>query len=565
AIVLGKALFWDMQVGSDGVQACASCHFNAGADSRSRNQVSPGRLRVAADGTPSPDAAFDAVRGPNAELTAGDFPLSPRTNDVVSSQGIARALFDGLGRSPRERLRVVPDQDGFRVGRVNVRRVEPRNAPTVINAVFNHRSFWDGRARNVFNGVNGLGDDDPDARVWRADDPNAPVAVRVRLEDSSLASQATSPPVSDVEMSASGRTFHDLGAKLTRDPGRRIAPLRPLEHQWVHPDDGVLGPHSRWPRPGLDVDSYRTLIAQAFQRQWWDSPRRFRTGRNGAVTVVGTDADPDATSTLLEQNFALVFGLAVQLYEATLVADDSPYDRFMDGDAAAITPAAVLGVDLFRSQTRGRCINCHEGAELTGASVRRVRESPVRIREGQALDRGFNNIGVLPTREDPGVGGTDPLGHPLSTVRALVPPPAEPIAVDGAMKVPGLRNVALTAPYFHNGGILTLGDVLRFYSRGGDVRPQHSLDGSLEIAPLNVLANTPDEIDALEAFLLSLTDERVLYQRAPFDHPSLLVPDGALGDARRVLDDGTGTAVDRVLWIAPVGRTGGPPLRRFLE
>ena len=44
AIELGKALFWDMQVGSDGVQACASCHFNAGADSRTKNQLSPGVL-----------------------------------------------------------------------------------------------------------------------------------------------------------------------------------------------------------------------------------------------------------------------------------------------------------------------------------------------------------------------------------------------------------------------------------------------------------------------------------------------------------------------------------------
>src|SRR5262249_55021462 len=41
---LGKSLFWDMQLGSDGVQACASCHFKAGADNRSKNQVSPGIL-----------------------------------------------------------------------------------------------------------------------------------------------------------------------------------------------------------------------------------------------------------------------------------------------------------------------------------------------------------------------------------------------------------------------------------------------------------------------------------------------------------------------------------------
>src|SRR5881392_854499 len=55
AIALGKALFWDMQVGSDGIQACASCHFHAGADSRTRNQLSPGLNRRNSDGTPNPD------------------------------------------------------------------------------------------------------------------------------------------------------------------------------------------------------------------------------------------------------------------------------------------------------------------------------------------------------------------------------------------------------------------------------------------------------------------------------------------------------------------------------
>jgi hypothetical protein len=58
-----------------------------------------------------------------------------------------------------------------------------RHAPSVINAVFNHRQFWDGRAQNVFNGVNGLGDLDPDAVVWRAEDPREPVPVRLRGGD----------------------------------------------------------------------------------------------------------------------------------------------------------------------------------------------------------------------------------------------------------------------------------------------------------------------------------------------------------------------------------------------
>jgi len=568
AIVLGKALFWDMQVGSDGVQACATCHFNAGADSRVTNQMNPGLLRVNPDGSPNPDRSFTQPFGPNRTLQASDFPLSPRSNDVVSSQGVSRQAFLGISGRPADRTRTVPDADGFRIGATNVRRVEGRNAPTVVNAVFNYRSFWDGRADNVFNGVNGLGDRDPEAMVYRADDPRQPVPVRVHLEDASLASQAVSPPLNTTEMSAEGRTFHDVGAKLARSGprfGSWVLGVRPLARQLVHPDDGVLGPLSRAPLPGLQSATYEDLVKLAFEPIWWNAEKLLRVAPDGSIALVdGPDGDPRTSEyTLLQWNFALFFGLAVQMYETTLVADDSPYDRFMDGDATAVDPLAVAGVDVFRSQARGRCINCHEDAELTGASVRRVRASPIRIRNDQALDRGFNNIGVLPTLEDLGVGGFDTLGNFLSTTRRTVPLPPEPIAVDGAMKVPGLRNVALTAPYFHNGGFLTLDDVLAFYSRGGDIVPQYSADGTLEISPLNVLNSTPDEARALKAFLLALTDPRVPAQRAPFDHPELFVPDGAFGTQRFVFDDGTGRAIDHMRRIPAVGRLGGPPLAPF--
>ncbi len=53
ALELGKALFWDMQIGSDGIQACASCHFNGGADSRVKNQLNPGSLRTNAMAAPT--------------------------------------------------------------------------------------------------------------------------------------------------------------------------------------------------------------------------------------------------------------------------------------------------------------------------------------------------------------------------------------------------------------------------------------------------------------------------------------------------------------------------------
>src|SRR5687767_13889142 len=71
ARALGKALFWDMQVGSNGVQACASCHFQAGADPRSKNQLSPGLLQAA-----GADLTYSTGGGPNTQLEASDFPLS---------------------------------------------------------------------------------------------------------------------------------------------------------------------------------------------------------------------------------------------------------------------------------------------------------------------------------------------------------------------------------------------------------------------------------------------------------------------------------------------------------
>jgi cytochrome c peroxidase len=561
ALALGKALFWDLAVGSDGRTACASCHFRAGADPRSHNVVSPGLLRVDRDGGALPDHRFDL--GPGRSLAASDLPLrvlaDPTwrgsdalrdTNDVISSPGIAFLLFE-RDRFGRERSRPAPDPDGFRAGRTNLRRVEPRNTPTVVNAVFNHRNFWDGRAQPEFNGASAFGDRDPDARLYRAAADGALEPVRVRIANASLASQAVAPPLDDREMSAHGRTFPDLA--------RRLLPLRPLAGQRVHPRDSRLGSLSLDPRPGLRVASYARWVRAAFRPEWWRSPQWVQALPEGGARVVsGPDGD-GATQEyrLVEWNFSLFFGLAIQLYEATLVADDTPFDRWLAGDAAALTPAQVRGAELFRSQSRGRCINCHAGPELTDASVASVTKSPLRIREGQALDRGFNNIGVRDVLEDLGRGGSDPWGEPLAEVRRRVPAPAEPIAVDGAFKAPGLRNVELTAPYMHTGGLRTLEEVVAFYSRGGDLEPLLARDG-LVIAPLHVLNLTADEQQDLVEFLRALTDERVRYAAAPFDHPQLFVPDGGRSDRR-------GRLRERWLAIPAVGAEGGAPLPGFLE
>src|SRR5205085_5033513 len=69
AIQLGKALFWDQQAGSNGTQACATCHFHAGADNRTQNQINPGPTGVFATGGAAPNVALSAADFPFYQLS----------------------------------------------------------------------------------------------------------------------------------------------------------------------------------------------------------------------------------------------------------------------------------------------------------------------------------------------------------------------------------------------------------------------------------------------------------------------------------------------------------------
>ncbi|HWO20504.1 MAG TPA: cytochrome c peroxidase [Kofleriaceae bacterium] len=585
AIALGKALFWDMQVGSDGVQACASCHFRAGADPRSKNSVSPGLKHV-----PQADTSF--TRGaPNYQLTPADFPLTQLAtpgvrgaldsardnNDVVSSQGVHYSGSSGV------------DPMGFIIGDTNTRRVEPRNTPSVINSVFSHRQFWDGRAENVFNGVNHLGKRDPNARVVRTATNGTPSLVRVELVNASLASQAIVPVLSEMEMSVQNRTMWDVAGQILE--------LRPLAKQQVDQDDSVLGPLSRSAGKGLKIATYNQMVRAAFRPEWWSSNKLVQIMPDGSIRFVSNADNNPQTRELpvMHYNFALFFGLAIMMYESTLVSDDSPWDRFRRDHASPTDPAlnpwtnthpehisraALFGAMLFNDRTRGptniRCSNCHEGAELTDASVHRIEAAlngPVRNRDGNLIDKGFNNVGVRPTSDDLGVGGSDDLG-PLSLTRRQFPGAApaffdgaavtKGFGLDGAFKIPSLRNVELTAPYFHNGDARTLEEAVALYSRGGNVAPILTRDGTV-VEPLGVPNLSKDEIYALVEYLRTLTDERVLYRRAPFDHPQLFVPNGHRGSGNHVQDRNHDELADDVMVEIPaVGADGGDPLPGFL-
>jgi cytochrome c peroxidase len=634
AIQLGKALFWDMQAGSDSRTACASCHFNAGGDVRDRNQLSPG-----------PNGSWDSTAfGPNSTLWAGGFPFTTTVADsdnIVGSQGIRNSVFKGITSTGGELNSLVADPT-FSVGGKNVRAVTGKNAPSVINAVFNHRNFFNGRAQPEFNGVNPFGNRDITARVWVLNSYGVPTKIDIHIKNASLASQAVGPPLNTVEMSAAGRTFPDIGKKLLL--------LKPLGLQRVDAGDSVLGALAD-SSTGLRT-TYAAMIQQAFNPNYWNST---------SPILIGT-----TSYSMLQANFSMFWGLSIMMYEATLVSDDSAIDRYLAyravvggvpnpallddaaarirGDLPTMTRDRILnGLALFELPTFPTpppngvgCIFCHGGAELTNASVTNLTlglepadanfkkfgfdlrmermflqippvpagtnqvtfdpatynvtatntvtgvSTPARV---GTYDTGWYNIGVRPTADDPGLDAKDPFGKFLSWTRMLQNQYADPsflkvpgnglgcgttilnnasgfpllsgglkktenVDTAGTFKVLALRNAELNGPYFHNGGKATLAQVLEFYDKGGDFT-------NPTLAPLiRPLGLTDDEQADLVAFLLSLTDERVRNQQAPFDHPQLFVVNG---------DDPNAIGTDGFVEIPAVGAAGGYPQPRFLN
>jgi cytochrome c peroxidase len=153
---------------------------------------------------------------------------------------------------------------------------------------------------------------------------------------------------------------------------------------------------------------------------------------------------------------------ALAAFQRTFINNNSPFDRFAAGETEALTPAEQRGLDLFRS-TKTRCVECHTFPTFSSES--------------------FRVIGVE----------SDDLGRAAVFENGLV----------GSFKVPTLRNVALTAPYMHNGSMATLAEVVDFYADGGGrLRGVENMDGLIQ--PIDLSA---EERADLIAFLIALTDE----------------------------------------------------------
>lgn len=157
---------------------------------------------------------------------------------------------------------------------------------------------------------------------------------------------------------------------------------------------------------------------------------------------------------------------AIASFERTLITNDSPFDRYAAGQFDALTAQQRRGLNLFRSAAT-RCFECHAAPTFSSDDffVTGVPDLP-----GQEHDSG----------------------------RASVASDGN----DGAFKAPTLRNIALSAPYMHNGAFATLEEVIDFYAKGGGRDQGISVDR--HIIPIELSAQ---EREDLVAFLYALTDE----------------------------------------------------------
>lgn len=166
-----------------------------------------------------------------------------------------------------------------------------------------------------------------------------------------------------------------------------------------------------------------------------------------------------------EEISPLIMAKALAAFQRSLLSSGSAYDRFMAGDSAALLANARRGMDIFFSEATS-CSSCHSGFLFT--------------------DQQYSNIGLYTEYKDEGRG-------------RLTMKPND----FGKMKTPGLRNVAITAPYMHDGSVATIDEVLEHYNIGGKA---HANKDS-RVRALNL---SDGELMDLKAFLFALTDDALL-------------------------------------------------------
>lgn len=299
---------------------------------------------------------------------------------------------------------------------------------------------------------------------WRVDTPAA-LDLYMPVPESN--------PLTPEKVALGRRLFHDpllsrdftVSCATCHDPRRAFSDALPKA---VGIAGQVLGRHA----PALLNRGYgraffwdgraSSLEEQALQPI--QNPNEFANTLEGAVARLAGHAEYPALfrAAFARDPNAEDLGRALASYVRTIIAAESPADRYFDGDATALSPQARDGLLLFRG--KANCSSCHVSPLFT--------------------DEQFHNTGVAWLEKrfaDFGRGVTTGKKEEY-----------------GAFKTPSLREAARTAPYMHDGSLASLEEVIEFYNRGGNPNPR--LDA--EIQPLKLSA---EEKQALLAFLRSLS------------------------------------------------------------
>lgn len=276
-----------------------------------------------------------------------------------------------------------------------------------------------------------------------------------------LESQAVQPILNNVEMAHAGYDWDALTEKLRS--------VRPLDLATNIPADVAAELSSR--------PSYPDLFRAAF-------------------------GDDEITARRI--------AFAIATYQRTLIADQTPLDRFQAGQLNALTPQQQQGMQAFNASN---CNACHAGQLFT--------------------DQSFRNLGLRPVSEDNGR-------------QAVTNNPND----RGRFKVPSLRNVGLKRTFMHNGMFQNLTQVIQFYARAPGA-PVPFPDNRDPI--LNQVNVPPQAAVVIQDFIANgLTDPRVAAQTFPFDVPTLFV--NRPGNQATILGGGvagSGGIIPRIIAQAP--------------
>jgi cytochrome c peroxidase len=223
---------------------------------------------------------------------------------------------------------------------------------------------------------------------------------------------------------------------------------------------------------------------------------------NGKPKAMATDPDgPWETMAVADQQIINTimanWGKAFEAYERRLTSANAPFDRYVAGDFTALSVAAKRGLQIFIG--KAACVGCHSGTTFT--------------------DNAFYNSGVMQTRDPLDQGRFDDLPRALmntfSGAGAFSDDPVAGMAklegqvltddLKGKFRTKSLRHVSMTAPYFHDGSMATLEDVVRFYNAGGNAVGFPGIKDP-RMVPLNL---SEQEILDVVSFLESLTGEPV--------------------------------------------------------